>query len=119
FDRSARTDAASQTPAMKSETFPRSANFCLIAHSAEADPDKFAAERVGDRLAETGFADAWRSKKAEDRSVPVGIEFADRQKFDQPLLHFLQVVMIAVENLLGLIEVEIVLTELVPRQIGH
>ncbi len=95
-----------------------SANFRFVAHSAETDPDKFSAERVGNRLAETGLADAGRSEKTQDRSVSVRIEFAHRQIFDQPPLHFLEIVMVAIENLLRLIEIEIVLAQFVPRQIG-
>src|SRR6185369_1927783 len=45
------------------------ANLRFIAHSAETDPHKFATQRVGDRLAETGFAHAGRPEKTEDRAV--------------------------------------------------
>src|SRR5437899_3671428 len=74
---------------------PVSANFRFVAHSAETDPDKLASERVGNRLAKTGFADARRTKKSEDRAVALWIEFAHRQKFDQPAFHFLEIVMVA------------------------
>src|SRR5205085_4195180 len=48
---------------------PMSANFRFIAHAAETDPGKLAAERVGNRLAETGFADTGRSQETQNRSV--------------------------------------------------
>ena len=94
------------------------ADLRFVAHSAETDPHKFAAQRVGNRLAETGFAHARRPEKTEDRAVPLRIEFAHGQIFDQPLLHFFQIVMIAIEDFLRLIEIEIVLAQFIPRQIG-
>src|SRR5439155_12632755 len=94
------------------------ADFRFVAHSAETDPDKFAAERIGDRLAEAGLADAGRSEKTEDRAVPLRIEFAHGQIFDQPLFNFFQVVMVGIEELLRLIEIKIVLASFIPRKIG-
>ena len=46
------------------------------------------------------------------------IEFAHGKKFNQPPLHFLQIVVIAIENLLRLLEIEIVIAQFRPRQIG-
>ena len=86
-----------------------SANFRFVPHSTETDPDKFATERVGDRLPETRFAHAGRPEETQDRAVSGWIQFAHGQIFDQPLFHFLEVVMVTIENLLGLIEIEIVL----------
>src|SRR5215471_3450843 len=45
------------------------ANLSFITHSAETDPHKFAAEGIGDRLTQTGFADAGGPEKTEDRAV--------------------------------------------------
>src|SRR4029453_6142680 len=84
------------------------ADFRLIAHPAEADPHKFSAQRVGNRLTETGFANARRPEKTENRAVPLRIEFAYCQIFDQPFLDLFQIVMIAIENFLRLIEVKVV-----------
>ena len=95
------------------------ANLRFVAHSAEADPNELAAQRVGDRLTQTGFAYARRPEKTEDCAVPLRIEFSHGQIFDQPLLNLFQIVVIAVKDLLGLIEVEIVLAEVVPGQIGN
>src|SRR5215208_2980229 len=95
------------------------ANLRFIAHSAETDPHKFAAQRVGNRLAETGFAYAGRTEKTEDRAVSLRIEFSNGQIFDQPLLNFFQIVVIAIKDLLRLIEIEIVLAHLIPRQVGN
>ena len=84
------------------------ANLRFIAHSAETDPHKFAAQRVGDRLTQTGFAYAGWPEKTEDRAVSLRIEFSHREIFDQPLLNFFQIVVIAIKDLLRLIEIEVV-----------
>src|SRR5206468_10060611 len=94
------------------------ADLRFIAHSAETDPDKFAAERVGNGLAEAGLSYARWPEKTEDRAVSLRIEFSHGQIFDQPFLHFLKIVMVAIKDLLRLIEVEIVLAQFVPWQIG-
>src|SRR5206468_4622229 len=94
-------------------------DFRFIAHPAETDPDKFATERVGNRLAEARLADAGRAEKTEDRPVPLRVQFAHRQIFDQPLFYFFEIVMIAIEDLLCLIEIEIVLAQFIPGQIGN
>ena len=95
------------------------ANLRFIAHSAETDSHKFAAQRVGDRLTQTGFAYAWRPEKTEDRAVSLWIEFSYRKIFDESLLNFFQIVVIAVKDLLRLIEIEVVLAQLIPRQVGN
>src|SRR5262249_5743347 len=84
------------------------ADLGLVAHSAETDPHKLAAERVGNRLAKTGLADTRRSEETKNRAVSLRIKFAHSEVFDQPLLNFLQVVVIAIENLLRLIEIKVV-----------
>src|SRR5262245_22952855 len=94
-------------------------NLRFITHSTQTDPHKFTTPRVGDGLTQTSFAYARRSEKTEDRTVPLGIELPHSQIFDQPLLNFLQVVVVAIKDLLRLIEIEIVLAQRVPRQIGN
>ena len=88
---------------------PMTADLCFVAHPAETNPHKFAAERVGDRLAETGFAHAGRPQKTKDRAVPLRIEFSHGEIFDQALLNFFQIVVVAIEDLLRQIEIEVVL----------
>src|SRR5438093_13406876 len=94
-------------------------DFRLVAHTAETDPHKFAAQRVGNRLAETGFAYAGRPEKTEDRAVSLRIEFSYREIFDEPLFNFFQIVVIAIKDLLRLIEIEIVVAQFVPWQVGN
>ena len=51
--------------------------------------------------------------------MPLRVQFADREIFNEPLLNFLQIVMIAIEDLLRLIEIKIIIAQLVPRQISN
>src|SRR5262245_32424873 len=95
------------------------ANLSFITHSAETDPHKFAAEGIGDRLTQTGFAHAGRPEKTEDRAVALRIEFSYRKIFDESFLNFFQIVVIAIKDLLRLIEIEIVVAQFVPWQIGN
>src|SRR5437764_13396519 len=90
------------------------ANLRFVTHSAEADSHKLATQRVGDRLTQTGFAYARRPEKTEDRPMSLRIEFSYREILDESLLNFFQIVVIAIKDLLRLIEVEIVLAQFVP-----
>ena len=49
------------------------ADFRFIANAAQAHAREFAAERIGNRLAQAGFADAGRPDKTQDRPVSFGI----------------------------------------------
>src|SRR5919198_2074301 len=93
-------------------------DFRFVAHPAKTDSYKFSTERVGNRLTETCFAHARWSQKTEDCAMSLRIEFAHGQIFDEPFFHFLQIVMIAIENFLRLIEIEIILAQFIPRQVG-
>src|ERR1700676_2835987 len=95
------------------------ANFRFVANATETDPREFAAKRISDRLTETGFADPGRPEETHDWAVTFWVEFAHREILDQPLLHLFQIVVIAIEDLLRLIEIEVVFAEFRPGQIGN
>src|SRR6516162_8839794 len=95
------------------------ANLSFIAHPAETDAHKSPAQRVGNRLTQTGFTYAGWPEKTEDCAVSLWIQFPHGQIFDQALLNFFQIVVIAIKHLLRLIEIEIVVTQFVPWQIGN
>src|SRR6266446_3811804 len=94
------------------------ANFRFVTHAAQADPREFAAKRISDRLTETGFADPGRPEETHNWAVTFRVKFANCEILDQALLHFFQIVMIAIEDLLRLIEIEVVFAEFRPGQIG-
>ena len=63
--------------------------------------ENFRPKRIGDRLAEAGFADAWRSEETQDRSPAFGIQFAHGEIFDEAAFDLFQIVVIAIENFAG------------------
>src|SRR3981081_3486569 len=94
------------------------ANFRLVANATETDPREFAAQRIGDRLTETGFADSGRPEETHNWAVTFWVEFAHGEILDQPLLYLFQIVMIAIEDLLRLIVSEVAFAQFRPGQIG-
>ena len=93
------------------------ADFRLVAQTAERDACELATERVGHAFAERGLADAGRAGEAEDRAFEIVLELDDGEKFQQPLLHFLQAEMLFVENFGRGFEVDFILGRFVPRQV--
>ena len=81
---------------------PVAADLGLVAHAAEAQAVELAAERRGDGLAEAGLADARRADEAQDRALDVGLHLAHRQVLEDAVLDLLEVVVVVVEDLLGL-----------------
>ena len=92
------------------------ANLRLVVHAAQRDALELAAQRARDRAAQAGFAHARRSDKAEDRPLHVGLEFEHAQVVEDAVLHLLQLVVILVEDLLGLADVDLGAGALGPRQ---
>src|SRR4029450_6492260 len=95
-----------------------SPNLRFVSDTAQTHPHKFSTERVGNRLTEAGLANTGRAKKAKNGTVPLRIQFTHGKVFDQSPLYFFQIVMIAIQNFLRLIEIEIVLAEFRPRELG-
>ena len=93
------------------------ADLRLVADAADRDPLEAAPERAGDRAPEAGLADAGRADEAEDRAARLGPQLADRQVLEDPVLDLLEVVVVGVEDLAGVLDVEVVVGALVPRQV--
>ena len=77
---------------------------------------ELASQGGGDRLAEARLAHARRSDEAEDRPLDVGLHLAHGEVLEDAVLHLLEVVVVVVEDLLGLGEVDLDLAALVPGQ---
>ena len=77
---------------------------------------ELAAHGGGDRLAEDGLAHAGRADEAQDGPLDVGLHLAHGQVLEDALLHLLQVVVVVVEDLLGLDDVDLGLGALAPGQ---
>ena len=99
--------------------FPMATELRLVVHAAEGYPDIFPAESLGDRLSEAGLADSRRAVEAEDRRLHVALQLEDGKVLDDPFLHCVKAVVVAVENLLRMLEVKVVLRHLAPRQVKH
>ena len=90
------------------------ANFRLVADAAQTHAREFPSQRVGNRLTQARLAHARRPDKTQNRPVSFRIQFAYGQIFDQTALDLFEIVMIAIEDLLGLIEIDVVLAQFRP-----
>jgi hypothetical protein len=85
----------------------------LVAHAAQRDPDELAAHRLGDALAEARLAHARRADEAENRTRaafadPALLELEHGEILDDAALDLLQVMVIAVEDRAGFLQLDLV-----------
>ena len=64
------------------------ANFGLIPHAAEGDPDIFAPKAARDRICNRGLADTRRADQTDDLALYRIGEFAHGKNFENPFLTF-------------------------------
>ncbi|OQB89776.1 MAG: hypothetical protein BWX84_02267 [Verrucomicrobia bacterium ADurb.Bin118] len=95
---------------------PVPADFRLVAHAAQGDAGKLAAEGIRHALAEGSLARARRAYQTEDRPFEFFAMFDDRDELKQPLLDLGQSVMLFVENPFSGGQVYFILRDLGPRQ---
>ena len=88
----------------------------LVADAAQGDPDEFAAQGAGDRVAQGCFAGPGRPGEAEDRAFGVRFQLAHRQVFDDPLLGLFQTVVVVVQDFPGFPDVQVVLRAFIPGE---
>ncbi len=91
------------------------ADFSLIAHTAERHADIFTSCGLGDGFGERGLADAGRSDEAQDRTLELLLTALDGQILDNTLLDLLKTEMIGVEHVLGEFEIVLDLARFLPR----
>ena len=91
-------------------------DFGLVAHAADRKAVELAPERLGNGFADRGLADAGRPDQQQDRTRHFAAHGAHREKFDDAILHVVQAVVVAVENLTRVFEVDLVLRVHAPRQ---
>jgi hypothetical protein len=75
------------------------ADLGLVADPSDRDPLELAAEGASDRAAEARLPDPGRSDEAEDRARRFGVQLADGQVLEDPVLDLLEVVVVLVEDL--------------------
>ncbi len=92
----------------------------LVPHAPERDADELAAEGAGYRLAQGGLAGPWRADEAEDRPPRLAaLQLDDGEEVQDAALHLLQPVVVFVQDALGPLDVQLVLGELPPGQVGQ
>ena len=95
---------------------PMAADLRLVVDAAQAHAHELAAHGAGDALAEARLADAGRSDEEEDRRADLLGQLAHGHVLDDALLRLLEAPVVLVEDLLGLVEVEVVIGLDAPRQ---
>ena len=92
------------------------ADLRLVVDAAEAHPDELAAHGSSDALAEARLADAGRSDEEQDGRSDLLGQLAHGHVLDDPLLRLLEAPVVLVQDLLGLVEVEVVIGLNAPGQ---
>ncbi len=96
---------------------PVAADLRLVAHAAQAEPLKLAAQRARDRLAQARLTHPRRADEAEDRAPDIRLQLVYGEVFEDPVLDLAQAVVVLVEDPRGAPQVEVVGGHLVPRQL--
>src|SRR2546422_985701 len=92
------------------------ADLRLVAHATQRHAGEAAPQRLRDALPERGLAHAGRTHETQNAAARRGVEGADRQILEDPLLDGLQVVVVAVEDVARGLQVEPVLRRAAPGQ---
>ena len=88
----------------------------LVVDTAQTHADIFPAQGPGNAFAQGSFANPRRSDQKQNRSLHIGLEFEDRQVFQNTVFDFFESVMIRVQDFLSSFEVKAVFGHRVPRQ---
>ena len=98
---------------------PMSADFRLVTHAAQRHLHKLSANRFGNRAHHTGFTDARRADKAQDRPFHILFDTQNGKILDDSFLHFLQTVMIPIQNTARMFQIQMIFCHFSPRQIEN
>jgi hypothetical protein len=71
----------------------------LVAHAADREAVELAPQRLGDRLADRGFADAGRANQQQDRTGHFAAHGANGEEFDDAFLYIVEAIVVAIQNL--------------------
>src|SRR5512139_3806514 len=91
-------------------------NLRLVANAAQRQANEIPPEGTGHRLGKGGLPHPRRSHEAEDRPPDLLYQRLNREIFEDSLLRLLQTVVILLEDPGSLVDVELVLGLLVPRE---
>ena len=96
-----------------------SPDFGFIPDSAQTDPDIFSSQRLRDAFAHAGFSGTGRTHQKEDRAGLAFFQCHDGNLLDNPVLYFLQTVMIPIQNFSGIGQIGNRSRIQLPFQAGH
>ena len=94
-------------------------NLGLVAHTAQTETIKLAAEGVGNRPADTGLTDPRGAHQQKDRAINLAFKRTDGQKLSDALFHIVESVMVLIEFAARMTKIEIVSGAYPPRHRGH
>src|ERR1700722_20142547 len=83
---------------------PMTANLCFIANATEREPHELAACGLGDGHAQRRLAHTRRPGETENRAFWILDKLTDCEKLEDPLLDFLQAIVIGVQHLLSVVD---------------
>ncbi len=92
------------------------ADFGLVVHTAHAHAIKLTSQGARDGLAQRGLTHAGRPHEAQDGPADFLLQFHHGQMLQNAFLHVGQVVVVFIQDALGLVDVDIVFGGLVPGQ---
>ena len=94
------------------------ADFGLIPHAAQRNAHELASQRLGDGSSQRGLAGAGRTNEAQDRlAFLLRFERAHGNIFQDALLGLLQPVMVAFQDLRGMLDIQIIFGTVRPGQV--
>ena len=93
------------------------ADFRLVPHAAQTDPHIFLVQRLGHAAGNGGFSGSGRTDQADDRTFALLCQASHGKEFQNPLLHLFQTIMIPLQNILGPLQVRIILRCLIPGKL--
>src|SRR5947207_14157395 len=93
-------------------------NFGFVVNATQGYADELAPECSGNRTAQLSLSDTGRSDKAKDWAFHGGLQATDRKIIQNAVLDFLQIVVIGIQDFLGLGNVNFTAGGLGPRQNG-
>ena len=91
----------------------------LIPHAAKGDPHILPSERLRDALADTRLARSGRADEQKDRTGLLLVQAHDRKLLDDPVLDLLEAVMILIQDLMGLLKIDLLKLRLLPVKRSH
>ncbi len=90
----------------------------LVTHAADREPIEASTQGIGDGAADRSLAHAGRTHQQDDGAGDFALVDANRQEFEDALLHIRQPVVVAVQNTAGALQIQFVRGVLPPGQQG-